>query len=300
MRPGRPATDLTHKTFGFLTVLGLASRTKRESYWKCRCICGTDVTRPRSIIVGGRGGCPTCQPPVGRPRALSDKQKQSRLKHIESSWRNMIRRCKDKRHDGFANYGGRGITVCDEWKDKRAFIRDMQASWFFGACLERKNNDGDYTPSNCVWSTPKTQSANKRNTIKGRIGERSMTISQALFFFGNPCSYGLAKKRIAQGWDFIKAVSSPAAVHLQWHSDHPEHERVIAEFKALYYKQAPLIGISKKRIAALAGIQYGTLLAILNNRVRISELTNLRTALSVLKAQLRAFVLELGPLVQEG
>jgi hypothetical protein len=86
------------------------------------------------------------------------------------AWRNMILRCCDPNNDSYHRYGGRGIAVCERWKDFRNFLADMSKRPA-GMTLERKRGKEGYSPENCCWATPKDQSrnreSNKEITIDG-------------------------------------------------------------------------------------------------------------------------------------
>ena len=85
-------------------------------------------------------------------------------------WRGMWRRCTSQKCADFPNYGGRGIRVDERWRDHETFARDMGPRPTPEHTLDRVDNDGDYTPSNCRWATRKEQSLNKRNTVMVALG----------------------------------------------------------------------------------------------------------------------------------
>lgn len=89
------------------------------------------------------------------------------------TWRNMIKRCTNPKDKGYKNYGGRGITVCEEWQDVTQFIEWAEATHIEGLTLDRIDNEGNYEPDNCRWVDMTIQSLNKRkskNNTSGYVG----------------------------------------------------------------------------------------------------------------------------------
>lgn len=82
------------------------------------------------------------------------------------AWGNMIQRCTNPNRPGYHLYGGRGITVCQRWRESfENFLADMGSRPSDSHSLERLNNELGYSPSNCVWATPKEQSDNRRCNV---------------------------------------------------------------------------------------------------------------------------------------
>lgn len=124
------------------------------------------------------------------------------------SWCAMIQRCHNKNRDVYPLYGGRGIQVCDRWRDYSNFLADM-GERPEGATLDRIDNNGDYTPQNCRWADHKTQTRNSRAstpiTYQGKtqtltewaqeIGISPKTLSSRLNYCGMSVSDAMTRKR---------------------------------------------------------------------------------------------------------
>ena len=81
---------------------------------------------------------------------------------IYRAWSSMKSRCRDSKHKSYRNYGGRGIEVCERWQTFLNFKEDMFSTWEPGLTLDRIDNDGNYAPGNCRWTTYLEQNKNRR------------------------------------------------------------------------------------------------------------------------------------------
>ena len=150
--------SLSGQTFSKLTVLRAAPTGKRTMSL-CVCECGnTVVVSNNSLKTGNTKSCGCLK--RDRPDNWIHGQVGS---PIYNSWASMIQRCTNPNSPDFKYYGGRGITVCRRWLTFSNFRSDMHPRPI-GLTLERRNNDGNYEPSNCIWATRKEQRQNRRDS----------------------------------------------------------------------------------------------------------------------------------------
>lgn len=105
--------------------------------------------------------------------------KNNKMSSEYVSWQRMIQRCQNLGYGNYQNYGGRGITVCDRWKNSFvSFLEDMKEKPFKNAQLDRINTDGDYEPNNCRWVSCKENSRNRKNNLVIEWNNQKKTLSE--------------------------------------------------------------------------------------------------------------------------
>ena len=144
----------------------IESNKNGSAKWLCVCDCGTEkVIFAQSIKYGKSLSC-GC---LLRIRKATAKHGLSSTKQYKA-WAGIIQRCTNPKNHKWHRYGGRGITVCDRWRTYDNFLSDM-GERPAGLSVDRIDNDGNYEPANCRWSTPKEQSNNTSfNVKKGNHG----------------------------------------------------------------------------------------------------------------------------------
>lgn len=126
------------------------------------------------------------------------------------AWKDMKRRCYNPSYAHFDRYGGRGITVCDRWRDSfEAFLADMGERPFPGAQLDRENNDGNYELGNCKWSTALANSNNRACSPKIEFKGEALTASEWAHKLGLQRS--AIAQRLRNGWSVERALTTPMA-----------------------------------------------------------------------------------------
>lgn len=157
------ALDLTNHVFERLTVIDRAPNRGQFVRWNCLCTCGNAKTVDASDLRKGRTRSCGCL------HSESVKQKQTTHGHSGTtrtreyrSWESAKQKCFNPNTTGYKNYGGRGVTMCDEWASNfNAFLEHMGPRPE-GQTLDRINPDGNYEPGNCRWADVRTQNSNRR------------------------------------------------------------------------------------------------------------------------------------------
>lgn len=127
------------------------------------------------------------------------------------AWQTMLQRCHNPEHRAYPRYGGRGITVCDRWRDSlEAFVADMGPRPSPQHELDRRDNDAGYSPENCRWVTRTVNSRNRRSNVMLTHDGETLCLAEWCDRLGLPTS--TVTKRIAAGWSHAAALTTPVQV----------------------------------------------------------------------------------------
>ncbi len=136
-------------------------------------------------------------------------KRSQEYKRIWRVWSHMVCRCHNEKSDSFKNYGGRGISVCDEWRNDFSKFLDwsVKNGHDFSLTIDRINNDGNYEPSNCRWADKEVQSNNKSTNHYVVINGVKKTLTQ--WAKENGLNINMVCKRIMRGMSDELAVTTP-------------------------------------------------------------------------------------------
>lgn len=199
--------NYTNQVFGRLSVISNSGRSQHgENLWKCRCTCGAIV----EAILGSslrRGKTKSC--------GCLMREEGSKRQHKHGmygtstyrSWAMMVQRTTNKNLPDWKDYGGRGITLYEPWKDFSIFLKDMGEKPTESHSIERKNNNKGYSPDNCKWATDGEQRRNKRINHNLTLDGRTMCIEDWSTELN--ISSNTLRSRLTRGWSTEKTLKTP-------------------------------------------------------------------------------------------
>jgi hypothetical protein len=171
--------------FGMLEMLRAAPSRHDEGwerrFWLCRCDCGkTYEAHDRDLVTGEKTNCGCVWRIRQRAGTLAANTTHGLSQSVEYTiWRTMKQRCFEPSSESYHLYGGRGISVCDRWRDDfAAFYADMGPRPSDKHSIERIDNDGNYEPSNCCWATRNEQARNRRTNVRIEHEGKNLTIAE--------------------------------------------------------------------------------------------------------------------------
>jgi len=199
----KPIKDLTGQVFGKLTAVEIAGRSEKGSIlWLCNCECGNTYTVASAYLV--RGSTKSCGCYRGGHGLSGTK--------LYQVYNNILTRLNNPNHPQYKDYGGRGISICDEWaKPGEGMVNfynwAVNNGYKEGLTIDREDVNGDYSPENCRWVTMKDQCDNRRSTR--RITYKGETKSAKAWSLSLGGSSDLVIGRLKLGWSEEEAVSTP-------------------------------------------------------------------------------------------
>jgi hypothetical protein len=210
-----PTIDLVGKVFTRLLVIARAPNGKSGSRWRCRCTC--DKAREVEVAACNLNGgavrsCGCMAIEATRARCTTHGEGDAHGGSAEHGvWTGMLNRCRNPKVKSYADYGGRGITVCERWLKYENFLADMGRRPSPKHEIDRKDSNGNYELRNCHWATRIQQARNKRTTIRVLLDDIDLTVPEWAEITG--LKAGTIRKRLRDGWGALDALSFHAGVN---------------------------------------------------------------------------------------
>lgn len=206
------AKDHTGQRFGRLVAMKRNGHRGKDIVWKCKCDCGSVVDVIVSCLRNGHTtSCGCWRREMVHTIAMTHGATRSSdpiMKRCYAAWQTMKRRCYDSGFISFENYGARGITVCESWRESfEAFMTDMGLPPTARHSVDRKDNDGNYEPLNCRWATQREQNRNTRANIYLTINGVTRLLVEWAELAG--LKYQCVRSRLRMGWTPEDAIAKP-------------------------------------------------------------------------------------------
>ena len=203
--------DLTGEKFGRLLVLSRVENKDGYVRYLCKCDCGnTIITRGTRLKSGGVKSCGCLQKEHTSRLGVSKRRYDKSLNRLRRIYQAMINRCYNPNQISFHNYGGRGIKVCLSWKSNRNLFFEwaLNNGYKENLTIDRIDNNGDYSPQNCKWTSLKEQARNRRSTALYFLNGETKPLAEWAEIY--QIDYKLVFKRLKLGWSLQKALTKPS------------------------------------------------------------------------------------------
>lgn len=203
--------EMLGKRFGRWRVYDFVPPSGVVRHWRCQCVCDCGTARVlyvHQLRVGNTFSCGCVTPTLISASRTTHGKSRTRQYGI---WGNMIERCCNPNNDAWHLYGGRGIAVCERWRQSyAAFLEDVGPRPSSKHSLDRINTNGNYEPGNVRWATMREQSNNRRNNKLFKFHDKLMTISEAVRMAGGVVPISTANSRVLKHrWRIELAVTTP-------------------------------------------------------------------------------------------
>lgn len=186
--------------------------SRGEMIWLCRCSCGKEKELMAGRVVSGKSQSCGCRKRRDTPYVGAKKTHGLSTSPEFNAWCHMIDRCYNSKHKQFRDYGERGISVCDRWRNSfEAFLADMGERPSDQHSIDRfPNNNGNYEPENCRWATRTEQARNMRTNRTLTFMNRTMTMTEWALEMG--ITKSALKGRLNKGMSVAEALTAPVRV----------------------------------------------------------------------------------------
>jgi len=213
--PTKDISEYFGKKFNRLTILSHAGWKKDKDGYVicimvlCKCDCGKEKVIPFNFVTRGISKSCSCL-----QKEFTSKRTRTHNKTFSSEYRTWVgikKRCLDKNNKFYSYYGGRGITMCDRWKNSfESFYEDMGDKQNPKLTLDRIDNNKGYYKENCRWATRKEQSANTRQRFDALVYTfKGKTMTLPRWCEALNLNYKTLHVRLKSGWTVEKSFTTP-------------------------------------------------------------------------------------------
>lgn len=202
--------NLTGNKYNYLTVISYTENSR----WLCKCVCGKEKIICGHHLKARRTQSCGCLHKENAAKINFLHGKSNTAENL--AWKNIKQRCLNPKNKHYKNYGGRGITICDRWRDSfENFLEDMGERPSPKHSIDRIDNNQGYYKENCKWSTKSEQNSNKRNSNNAIYKDKRTTLVSLAKEYNIKKS--TLNNRLHLGWSLEKAIETPVRKRTNHH-----------------------------------------------------------------------------------